>query len=209
MERKPHQQTTTRPRTRDARAWSPGRWSLLAGTVLTAAIFSLLASGAASAELLRCADANGRTIYTDNPSLCPGADPFQPKGEVHGIEPDAAVPPAAPEPSRRERSQRRRRVAEAEAAEAARWKQKRLEKEQELEQILARREQMRELVSHCNRGGQAITLDDAGIKRRLSCSVVREEFDSLDTRESSVRSYLHEGLQEECRRAGCLPGWIR
>ena len=123
--------------------------------------------------------------------------------------PDAPAHPAAPEPSRHERSQRRRRVAEAEAAEAARWKQKKLEKEQELEQVVARREQLRELVSHCNRGGQAITLDDAGIKRRLSCTVVREEFSSLDTREASVRSYLDEGLKEECRRAGCLPGWIR
>lgn len=175
----------------------------------TAAIVTLLAAGAASAELLRCAGADGRTIYTDNPALCPGANPFEPKGEVHGIEPAAPVHPAAREPSRLERSQRRRRVEEAQAAEAARWKQKKLEKEQELEQVLARREQMRELVSHCNRGGQALTLDDAGIKRRVSCSVVREEFSSLDTREASVRSYLEEGLAEECRRAGCLPGWIR
>jgi hypothetical protein len=199
----------TRPRTRDACAWNPGRRRLVAGTATAAAIATLLAAGTATAELLRCAGADGRTIYTDNPALCPGANPFEPKGEVHGIEPDAPANPAAPEPSRHERSQRRRRVAEAEAAEAARWKQKKLEKEQELEQVLARRDQLRELVSHCNRGGQAITLDDAGIKRRLSCTVVREEFSSLDTREASVRSYLDEGLKEECRRAGCLPGWIR
>jgi hypothetical protein len=209
MAAKHPRQTILRPRTEDACAWNPGRRELVAGAAAAAAILTLLAAGAA-AELLRCAGADGRMIYTDNPALCPGADPFEPTGEVHGIDPEAPVhPTAAPDPSRRERSERRRRVNEAEAAEAARWRQRKLETQQELEQILARREQMRELVSHCNRGGQALTLDEAGIKRRVSCSVVQEEFRSLDTREASLRGYLDEGLREECRRAGCLPGWIR
>jgi len=181
----------------------------VAGGAAAVATCVLLSATGVAAELLRCAGADGRTIYTDNPALCPGATSFEPKGEVHGIDPAPPAHRAAPPTSRRERQHKRRRVAEAEAAEAARWQQKKLEKEHELEQILARREQMREIVSHCNRGGQALTLDDAGIKRRVSCSVVREEFHSLDTREASLRGYLADGLQEECRRAGCLPGWIR
>ena len=53
------------------------------------------------------------------------------------------------------------------------------------------------------------TRDKAGIKRAVPCSEIRGEFDVLDQREARVRNYLENELPEECRRAGCLPGWLR
>ena len=42
----------------------------------------LALSAPAAADLLRCKNAEGKTIYTDKPELCPGAEPFEPKGEI-------------------------------------------------------------------------------------------------------------------------------
>jgi hypothetical protein len=38
---------------------------------------------------------------------------------------------------------------------------------------------------------------------------VRRDYASLEKQQEETRAYLDEGLEEECRRAGCLPGWIR
>ena len=38
---------------------------------------------------------------------------------------------------------------------------------------------------------------------------VSREFHDLEQQEAAAREYLATGLPEECRRAGCLPGWLR
>jgi hypothetical protein len=54
-----------------------------------------------------------------------------------------------------------------------------------------------------------VTYDDAGIKQAVRCSDVKKELKALEQQEASARHYLQHELAEECRRAGCLPGWIR
>jgi len=41
------------------------------------------------------------------------------------------------------------------------------------------------------------------------CDVLRENAWALHRQEVALEGYLEEGLREECRRAGCLPGWVR
>ena len=72
-----------------------------------------------------------------------------------------------------------------------------------------RKERLRRYVTWCNRGGELVGRDDAGLKHNVSCSGVRRELESLQADLASARAYLEDGLEEECRRAGCLPGWIR
>jgi hypothetical protein len=168
-------------------------------------VLLVLASPAAS-DLLRCKGADGKTIFTDDPAMCPGADPYEPDATVLRAE-DSVAPAAAP--SREEARAQRKRAAEAEAGEARRWRQKRLDKEAELEAIAERRQTLKEFVTWCNRGGSVVTYDDAGIEQDLPCNQLRDEFHELDRRQASIEAYLAEGLQEECRRAGCLPGWLR
>jgi hypothetical protein len=180
---------------------------MLSRTIIFA--LSLVLAGPAAAELLRCKAADGRMIYTDNPTLCPGAKPFEPKGEVQTAPSATPTPRQTAPASRLQRARARKRSDEAQEGEALRWKQRKVAKEQELETIQARREQIREYVTWCNRGNSVTTRDKSGIKRTVPCSEIRKEFGVLDEREASVRHYLESELPEECRRAGCLPGWLR
>ena len=162
-----------------------------------------LVSTAAVAELLRCQGPNGRTVYTDDPAVCPGATPFEPTGVI--------TTPAAPsrQTPRAARAARRAGAAGVEEAEARRWREKKRSQEIELESIAERRSYLRHFVKICNRQGSVTTRDDAGIKQHVPCRTIRKEFGELDQREASIQTYLRQGLAEECRRAGCLPGWIR
>jgi hypothetical protein len=163
---------------------------------------------AAHAELFRCKGPDGKPIFTDQKHTCPGADPSEPAGIVHRaptpevVPRDANAPPsaiAAPDAP----------VTDEAVDAAAQWKQKKLDAEQKVEQIRARRDWIKNYVSFCNRGAYVTTRDDAGIKQVVNCSELHRELHSLETQEAAARDYLATGLPEECRRAGCLPGWLR
>jgi hypothetical protein len=176
-------------------------------TIVFVVAFAL--AGPAAADLLRCKAADGRMIYTDNPALCPGAKPFEPKGAIQTAPSEASKARESAPAARLERARARERSAAAQEGEALRWKQRKVASEQELETIQARREEIREFVTWCNRGNVVTTRDASGIKRTVPCSEIRKEFGLLDEREARVRHYLENELAEECRRAGCLPGWLR
>ncbi|HKA16651.1 MAG TPA: DUF4124 domain-containing protein [Myxococcota bacterium] len=179
---------------------------------IAGAIAALLAvaalAGAARAELFRCKGPDGKMIYTDQKHTCPGADPSEPTGVVHHAE--------TPEPSRRGAD-----VAPAAHAPGAAatdpgagaeefWRQKKRDAEQQLAQIRAQRERFDISAGHCKRpGAYVVTRDDAGIQKVANCSELLREFHALEAKEAAARDYLASGLSDECRRAGCLPGWVR
>jgi hypothetical protein len=168
---------------------------------LAAAAALIVATGAA-AELRRCLGPDGKIIFTDDESRCPGTEPIEAPDSIQRVDSQASRPAA--------RGRRDHKLDQQVAdAEAERWRQKRLAKEDELRQVASRRDALRAYVSHCNRGGYVLTQDASGIKRKASCTSIRAEFKALDDREASIRGYLANDLQDECRRAGCLPGWIR
>lgn len=167
-----------------------------------------LAPAGASAELLRCTGRDGKTIFTNDKSQCPGAETYKPKAVLHGTESQ----PAAPAPSPGTRSSRALRHDQAESTEvgeAARWQQKKLDKENELSEVTARRKYLKEYAAYCNRGGHVLKRDDAGIAQDVKCNELNDKLAELDTQAQEIRTYLDEGLAEECRQAGCEPGWIR
>jgi hypothetical protein len=155
---------------------------------------------------------DGQVIYTDNKALCPGAKPFEPAGEIHfGSKPAASGPAAIrenPLENRLRRAQARLRAAEAEEGEAQRWRDKKLRLEQELVNLDERRTYLEKFVTLCNRSGYVITRDKSGIKRRVKCKTIKTQFVTVGLDHERVQADL-EGLSEECRRAGCLPGWLR
>ena len=183
----------------------------LAGALLCGALSAALLGSAfapeARADLLRCKGPDGRTIYTDDAAVCPGAEPFEPAGSLQNVEPVA--PAAKGRQQRLDAVERQRLKDQAEAGEIERWQLKKRAKEEELQSIAQRREELLDLVTWCNRGGRVVTYDDAGIKRAVRCSDVKKELKALEQQEAKVRHYLQNELAEECRRAGCLPGWIR
>lgn len=166
----------------------------------------MLVATRAPGELFRCVGPDGEPIFTDQKGTCPGAEPFEPSGVVHGAtRPSSATPGTTPANPPDPRSL----AEEAEAAQAQLWMQKKQQAEQEIAAIQARRDWMRPYVGHCNRGGYVTTRDDAGIQQVVNCTELRREFAALEAKEAAAREYLEVGLPEECRKAGCLPGWLR
>jgi hypothetical protein len=183
------------------------RWLL--GAAASLALVGLDAEPGA-AELFRCTGPDGKTVFTDDKSLCPQSEQYRPKGAVQSGGGQPASPSQDGEPSARQsRALRRDQALSAEAGEAARWQQLRAGKQEELENVTAQRNRLAQYVAFCNRGGSVIRHDDAGIAQGVKCNELSTRLAELDGEESRLREYLASGLEEECRRAGCEPGWIR
>ena len=59
-------------------------------------------------------------------------------------------------------------------------------------------------------GGEVISKDKkSGLKRKVNCNDVRSEYDTMKKKRAKLTEYLNGGIQKECRKAGCLPGWLR
>jgi hypothetical protein len=161
---------------------------------------------AAHAELFRCTGPDGKTIFTDQKQTCPGAEASEPAGVIQRAEtPDASKQNDEGVPASRA-DDSHPPGAEAEAF----WKQKKRDAEQKVEEIRAQRESFGRFTGHCHRpDNYVVTRDDAGIEKVVNCSDLLREFHELETQEAAARDYLATGLSEDCRRAGCLPGWLR
>jgi hypothetical protein len=155
-----------------------------------------------AAELFRCTGPDGETIFTDQRGVCPNEEAF---------EPDAVLHKATDTTKGRAAMARHRQRVEERATESLEqaWKQKQTDAQTRIEQIQERREKMKPYVNHCNRGGYVTTRDDAGIEDVVNCSELRHDFAKLDDLEQDAKNYLTNVLPEECRKAGCLPGWLR
>jgi hypothetical protein len=65
-------------------------------------------------------------------------------------------------------------------------------------------------VRWCNKGHGVTTENPrTGIREQVSCSEIDAERARLEPELEERRAYLATGLEEECRQAGCMPGWIR
>jgi hypothetical protein len=159
------------------------------------------------AELLQCEGPDGKTIYTDNKALCPDSTPFEPGGTLQ-----PGPPPASGSgkglAGRQQRAADRLLRDQAQEGEAARWRDKKGQLEKALAEIQERRSYLASFLAMCNRGGSVVSRDAAGIERPVPCKDIRHEHASLEGDEERAQAALDE-LPEECRRAGCLPGWIR
>jgi hypothetical protein len=89
------------------------------------------------------------------------------------------------------------------------WKRKRTEAEAELRDIERKLDELEEIVTWCNRGGGLIVEDDVGVRKDYSCDEAHETHERATERRKELKRYLGGGLEDECRRAGCLPGWVR
>jgi len=166
---------------------------------------ALLAAPAA-AEIYKCVGTDGKTTFTSRPDSCPGATPHQLKGRVQTVPSSDARRLARP-PARAVRPPAA--SAGQQQADAARWRAKRTKAEQEKAQVDSNLESYRRIVTGCNRGATYTIKDDTGIMREFSCDEARGTYERMQQRQAELDGYLTGGLADECRRAGCLPGWIR
>jgi len=159
----------------------------------------------ARAGLFRCQRPDGSVVYTDSQATCPGASPHEPRGAVQSVdvtEPTRrSVPASAQEP--------RAFTPGAEDSAEAQWRNKKQQVEQEIEQLTLQTSEIEPYLTICNRGGYLYMTQDNGLKKQVSCDSLRTTFAKLESRRASLHEYLEHGLRDECRRAGCLPGWLR
>jgi hypothetical protein len=171
---------------------------------LALAALVLLVAAPARAELYKCQGPDGKTLFTSDRTRCPGASQHEPKGRVQRTRAPAAPratprggnPPAAAEGS-------------DDAAEAQVWRNKREKAKAELRRTEDRLALLREVAGWCNRGHEVWAEDADGLRRDVDCEDVDAQAKALRGEQKRLEAYLDEGLEEECRRAGCLPGWIR
>ncbi|MAE95349.1 MAG: hypothetical protein CL910_11865 [Deltaproteobacteria bacterium] len=176
------------------------RWLL---PLVVAVLLALPASG----EIYRCMGADGKVLFTGDRSQCPGQAAHEPKAHIQNVPRQQALeaPPSHPVVSARRSSY----DPAAEEAEAARWRARKSESESQLRKVDARLPSLRKAVGWCNRGDSVYSTDDLGIRRGISCDDLKAQYEELENLAQQLRSYLEGGLEEECRRAGCLPGWVR
>ncbi len=156
----------------------------------------------ANTEIYRCTGPDGTVRFTGDASQCPGAKKHESKREIQ------AIPAPASGRSRRVPAARAETAA-TEDANAARWRGKKLQAQQQLAALEARLPGLKKAIGWCNRGSTLYRTDDLGRRRTIKCEDVQGEFEQLEQAHDQVSQYLAEGLEEECRRSGCLPGWIR
>ena len=177
--------------------------------VLVAISFSagaLLAVQSVSAnEIYKCRGADGKIVFTSSRAACPDAQPHVLKARVQNVIEPKGAPAAARGPARLAPAAR---SAQPDGLEKM-WRRKRSETEQQLRQLDKQIQHSQAMVKGCNRGSEWYRKDDAGIRRHLSCDQVKAEFQKLQQERVELQTYLRSGLEEECRQAGCLPGWVR
>jgi len=171
-------------------------------SLLLAAVLALGTSEAARTEIYKCVGPDGKTLFTSDLSQCPGAERHESSGRLETV-PSRSRPPVGRPPASR------RGQVIGSAGNKALWSGKKREAETELRDLEQRLEYLRRAVTWCNRGHALYTEDDHGIRSSYDCGDVRNEHEEVKARLEGLRLYLDEGLEEECRRAGCLPGWIR
>jgi hypothetical protein len=170
-------------------------------TLLLAAACTL-APGLAEAGIYKCTGPDGKTRYTSDPSHCPNAERQVLKKKVQKVIEADAHRRRAPRPARA-------RASRGGDGLEAMWKGKRPAAERRLEDVEQRLARMQNVIKGCNRGSEFYTKDEAGIRRHISCEDLREKREELRTQHQSLVEYLADGLEDECRRGGCQPGWIR
>jgi len=185
----------------------------LSARLILCALLWLLVPSPVGAEIFKCTGADGKTVYTSDPTVCPGAKPHELKTEMQTVVPS----------SRASRPAAVRTAAEKEAAGEAgngakggvpdglmeMWRRKRPEAEAKLAELKDRAKYLHAVIGGCNRGSTWYAKDEAGLKRYVSCDELKRRGLRIGQELAKLEAYLAGGLEDECRRAGCLPGWIR
>ncbi len=181
------------------------RWTLAA----VAAVLALAA--AAPAEIFKCVGPNGEVRFTSSAAQCPNALPHAPKeAALQQVEkreaPLASARPGAVANARRGAPAAPDASAESEAA----WREKKAEAERNLRHLESAHDRILDAVRWCNEG-YGVTKENprTGLRQSVSCDDVDGERSRIEAELERARAYHAEGLEEECRQAGCMPGWIR
>ena len=90
------------------------------------------------------------------------------------------------------------------------WRRKRGEAEEKLDKLSRDVRELDQMVKGCARSVIWLNKDaKSGLRTPIKCSEIATRSKQTHRQQDELEEYLARGLAEECRRAGCLPGWIR
>lgn len=169
---------------------------------------AMIAASPAMAGIFKCVGPDGRTTYTSDPGTCanPKAHTLKGSGVQRVI--DTRSRPKA-------RSSRRSLALPAAAAGTTEdgtetmWRRKRGDTQRKLRVVDEKHKHVLDMIKGCNRGGEWFRKDAAGIRQHVPCEQVQAERKEIERELAALQAYLDGGLEDECRRQSCLPGWVR
>lgn len=162
------------------------------------------------AEIYKCKGPDGKILYTHRADQCPGAKKHELKGRIQTIGSGNATATVSSRPAAASVATSASPGAVDEAAAAATWQKKKADAEAQLALVKERLPYLSKMVYKCNRGAELFAEDEeTGVRRSYSCDKVRDEHADYKAREQELEAFLDHGLEDACRRAGCMPGWIR
>jgi hypothetical protein len=174
-----------------------------------ATVLALALPAAAHAEIFKCVGPNGEVRFTSDAAQCPDAAPHAPKAAIQRA-PKAAAPLTSARPGAAAGARRSAAPGAQDSGAEAVWRAKRREAEQNARVLESERERVLAAVRWCNKGHGVVTEDPrTGIRESIPCSAIAAERERVEAELEKARAYLESGLEDECRQAGCMPGWIR
>jgi len=168
---------------------------------------ALAAQLAIAGEFLTYRTPDGSVGITDDPKLVPAGaeilrrDPKTPQREPRSR--DADVPPAA----HRNLPAQRFSDTDPDAAEATHWRQKLHQARQDEERAAHALELAERDYRSCRRRENLGSSSQTHIPGETSCDEAPVE--AAQREYERAKTYAEDGIEDECRRAGCLPGWLR
>ncbi|HME69467.1 MAG TPA: hypothetical protein VKM54_06315 [Myxococcota bacterium] len=165
------------------------------------------AQPALAGELLTYRTPDGNLGITDEPKLVPpGSEILRRDAETPRR--GAASPDAAPAPTaHRNLSAKGSGDADPDAAEAMRWRQKLRQARQDEERAAHALELAERDYRSCRHRENFGSSYQTHIPGETACdeapvAAAQHEYER-------AKAYAEDGIEDECRRAGCLPGWLR
>jgi hypothetical protein len=179
--------------------------------ILIAAALACALAASVRAEIFKCVGANGDVRFTSDASQCPNAAPHAPKpGALQRVEKSEA-PLASARPGALTTTRRAAPAAhDTSAAAEGVWRGKKAEAERNLRTLEVAHERVIAAVRWCNKGHSVTTENPrTGLRQQVPCEDIDADRVKIEAELAKTRAYLEAGLEEECRQAGCMPGWIR
>jgi hypothetical protein len=161
--------------------------------ILLASLLVLLPL-AASGEIYRCPGPEGKVVFQSAP--CGDRQPYQPKGNVLRARPGAPAPAprstSAPRPAAQAPSG-------GKTTDEPFWRGKFKQARADAKKLEQQAEQARKQFHRCRSRHSA----------NSRCKSEKLKMLEAEKRATKARHYVENGIGEECRRAGCQPGWVR
>jgi hypothetical protein len=171
----------------------------------------LAAAAEANAEIFRCRGPNGEVRFTSDATQCPSAVPHTVKDDAVQRASSTPAPLATARPGGSTGARRpAARGSEPSAAAESMWRRRKSEAELKVRELEAEDAHLAEATKWCNKGHGVVRENPrTGMRESVRCADIAAARERV-TRELAVaREYRDGGLEEECRRSGCLPGWLR